>query len=595
MDNAAAAAAWQPSLADVQQWLAVQSPGLITAWCTTHAEPLLGGFLEGWMTMNASALLAQMVAPLQQQVDTLSKQLAETKAQLADVQAKVQAQLLADLNNHSPSFATSSSAVSSPVAATPASAAPISHSPERQPTGNLGLRALRKSSASHVRPTPSEDGVDAQPDVKDLLRKRMTGGSSRLDNNDIKTALKLSTVTVDEGEQVSVDLSQSERMKQAAMAPARTQPSRGKSSGPIDIIVVEDLGVAQKIAHAALTRGHYKVEVAGTGELAVELYRKHMGALQAVLMDIHLPGISGIEATQKIRQIEREAGIAPVRIYGLTGDVDESDLASYQEAGMNGCILKGKLLADAVRQAMEESNNGVQFVNLCDKQGSKAATPAPKPAQAAASSSAAPKVPPFHGSVEQIRVESAGPQQFGTPRASQPRQLMQNRYQGSGQVKPGVGLPNAAAAAAAAAPTTPMAVGPNMLLVEDVRVSQKIALQALSRAGYKCIAADNGESAVEKYKQHASSFRYIIMDINLPGISGMEATEQIRQLEKTLGSDEEGPLLIFGLTGNVDPENLTNYEAAGMNGCILKGKVLSEAVKQAIEQSNNGTKFVAIT
>lgn len=553
------------------------------------------------MTMNAQALLQQMVAPMQTQIEQLSKQLADTKAQLADVQAKVQAQLLADLNNHSPSFATSSSSIPSPVAA-PASAsaaapAPVSHSPDH-PTGNLGLRAMmRKSSASHARPTSSEDGVDAQPDVKDLLRKRMTGGSSRLDNNDIKNALKLSTVTVDEGEQVSVDLSQSERMKQAAMAPARTQPARGKSSGPIDIIVVEDLGVAQKIAHAALTRGHYKVEVAGTGELALELYRKHMGALQAVLMDIHLPGISGIEATQKIRQMEQEAGIAPVRIYGLTGDVDASDLAAYQAAGMDGCILKGKLLADAVRQAMEESNSGVQFVNLCDKQGSKAATPAPKPVvqQAAASSSAAaPKVPAFNGSVEQIKVESAGPQQFGTPRASQPRQLMQNRYQGSGQVKPGVGLPSAAAAAAAA-PTTPVAVGPNMLLVEDVRVSQKIALQALSRAGYKCIAADNGESAVEKYKQHASSFRYIIMDINLPGISGMEATEQIRQLEKTLGSDEEGPLLIFGLTGNVDPENLTNYEAAGMNGCILKGKVLSEAVKQAIEQSHNGTKFVAIT
>lgn len=52
--------------------------------------------------------------------------------------------------------------------------------------------------------------------------------------------------------------------------------------------------------------------------------------------------------------------------------------------------------------------------------------------------------------------------------------------------------------------------------------------------------------------------------------------------------------MIFGLTGNVDPESMRNYEAAGMNGCILKGKVLTEALQTAIEESKDG-KFVNIS
>jgi CheY-like chemotaxis protein len=85
--------------------------------------------------------------------------------------------------------------------------------------------------------------------------------------------------------------------------------------------------------------------------------------------------------------------------------------------------------------------------------------------------------------------------------------------------------------------------------------------------------------------------------LQLPGISGIEATEQIRALERASIGDGGGNndvVFIFGLTGNVDPESMRNYEAAGMNGCILKGKVLADAVKVAIEEANQG-KFVNIS
>ena len=82
-----------------------------------------------------------------------------------------------------------------------------------------------------------------------------------------------------------------------------------------------------------------------------------------------------------------------------------------------------------------------------------------------------------------------------------------------------------------------------MLLVEDVRVSQKLAQAALTRAHYKVEVASDGESAIEKYRQHAQSLRIILMDVGLPGISGTEAAERIRRMQQELGTD---PVLIYG-------------------------------------------------
>lgn len=130
-------------------------------------------------------------------------------------------------------------------------------------------------------------------------------------------------------------------------------------------------------------------------------------------------------------------------------------------------------------------------------------------------------------------------------------------------------------------------------------MSQRIAAQALTRAHYKVEVASDGETAVDLFISLQSSLRVILMDINLPGISGIDATERIRQWERD--HDIKSPVMIFGLTGNVDGENLRAYEAvgpfccvlcythrffliqAGMNGCIMKGNLLAESVRKAVE------------
>jgi len=600
-------------------------------WCTANAEPLLSGFLTQWMEMNGGALLQREVLPIREEVlrqqaelgklatahteiAQLREEVKGLKSELADANSKIQSLLLTNLHPPGSSSSSMGDGISSlgasewkPPVPSVSNSIPFSQqsSAPVQPvlTSPVEVRhlGLRKSLAG---PRGGSGGGGNNPDLLDnsmqdsldlrsILMSRVRG-QHMTDVLPTGKSIPILTNAPGPGEEVSSDLDPLQRDQQNKFAADARGTTRGKGThGSIDIIVVEDVGVAQKLAHAALTRGHYKVEVAGDGPTAIELFKKHMGSLKAVLMDIQLPGMSGTEATQAIRQIERERGVAPVLIYGLTGNVSAEDLINYKAAGMNGCILKGKLLADAVRQAMEESQNGVEFVNLCDKQNASGRTviaPTPSgPPKSEQKQSDLPPGPagasaPMPFKIGLIKNEVGG---IGTPRAPEPRSLMKTKYEGSGVRSPGVGLPHASNfAQQPAAPS-----GPNMLLVEDVRVSQKVALQALQRAGYKVIAADNGEAAVEKYKQNAASLRYIIMDINLPGISGIEATEQIRALERQqagAGDHDTPPVLVFGLTGNVDPESMRNYEAAGMNGCILKGKVLAEAVGKSIEQSRHG-------
>ena len=447
----------------------------------------------------------------------------------------------------------------------------------------------------------------------------------------------------------------------AAAAPVRPAYQPGASGG-VDLLLVEDVRVSQRVASQALQRINFRVEVASDGESAVDKYRALHHSLRVILMDVGLPGISGIEATERIRRAEREYGVRDeerVLIYGLTGNVDEENLREYEEVGMNGCIVKGRLIADAVRQALHESaNRPGQFINMVRQQNDAAAAPpaaatasAPAGATATASTAtaapaAAGNQPAANGSSPTQTVSSLQRQPFtedddekvpprnaaalraignvaaassndaiGTPRAVHPRQLLRERYPGSGVTRPGMGLPSAGqevtASSAAAGSlasgssggsnelTTPspglgvrstsagLQHGPEVLLVEDVRVSQKLAQQALQRAHYKVDVASDGESAVDKYRQHAAQLRIILMDVGLPGITGIEATERIRALEAarvSRGESEERKVMIFGLTGNVAESNLRQYEQAGMNGCIVKGQLLVDAVRQAVER-----------
>ena len=85
-----------------------------------------------------------------------------------------------------------------------------------------------------------------------------------------------------------------------------------------------------------------------------------------------------------------------------------------------------------------------------------------------------------------------------------------------------------------------------ILLAEDNPVNQKLARMMLTKAGYQVEVAGNGRETVEKYMISPEGFDLIFMDIEMPEIDGMEATQAIRKFEEELRTGDK-------LTGTTRP------------------------------------------
>ncbi|KAJ5175795.1 Two-component system protein A [Penicillium canariense] len=108
-----------------------------------------------------------------------------------------------------------------------------------------------------------------------------------------------------------------------------------------------------------------------------------------------------------------------------------------------------------------------------------------------------------------------------------------------------------------------LAAEKQILLVEDNTVNQTIMLKLLATLGFQKVdAAWDGAEAVRMVKQKPLAYNMILMDINMPVMDGLMATEQIRQMQVDVP--------IIALTGNALKGDAETYLAKGMNDYIAK-------------------------
>ncbi|MGC5699123.1 response regulator [Pseudomonas sp. NFXW11] len=135
-----------------------------------------------------------------------------------------------------------------------------------------------------------------------------------------------------------------------ALGIGREQPStpaRLPSPVGLKVLVVEDVPLNREVARGLLERDGHQVWLAPDGESALELCRQQ--GFDLLLLDVHLPGISGVELCREIR---RQPGPnRQVRIFALTASVQPSLVRGYLEAGMQG-ILGKPLQLDKLRQVL---------------------------------------------------------------------------------------------------------------------------------------------------------------------------------------------------------------------------------------------------
>jgi signal transduction histidine kinase/ActR/RegA family two-component response regulator len=105
---------------------------------------------------------------------------------------------------------------------------------------------------------------------------------------------------------------------------------------PLDILLVEDNVVNQKLALRVLSRMGYNADVAANGREAVEAVEHRHYDL--VLMDVQMPEMDGFEATKRI--VERLPPAARPRIIAMTASAMDSDRERCLDAGMDGYIAK---------------------------------------------------------------------------------------------------------------------------------------------------------------------------------------------------------------------------------------------------------------
>lgn len=85
-----------------------------------------------------------------------------------------------------------------------------------------------------------------------------------------------------------------------------------------------------------------------------------------------------------------------------------------------------------------------------------------------------------------------------------------------------------------------------------------------------CEVVDNGEDAVEKIKEN--TYDIVLMDIHMPGISGIEATKRIRSFNKEI--------TIFALTAVTLEDKMQEFDDAGFDDIISKPFKLEDFEKK---------------
>lgn len=119
-----------------------------------------------------------------------------------------------------------------------------------------------------------------------------------------------------------------------------------------------------------------------------------------------------------------------------------------------------------------------------------------------------------------------------------------------------------------------------VLVVDDNSVNLKVACAMLTRLGYPSQTASDGQEAVEiVVRQHAAGlpFGAVLMDVNMPRMNGLQATQEIHRLLKATSP------AIIGLTAGAASEDRSRCLDAGMNDYLTKPLYVAE-LTQALER-----------
>jgi CheY-like chemotaxis protein len=129
----------------------------------------------------------------------------------------------------------------------------------------------------------------------------------------------------------------------------------------------------------------------------------------------------------------------------------------------------------------------------------------------------------------------------------------------------------------------PIADSPlRILLAEDNAVNQKVAVAMLSRLGHHVVVAPDGQAAIDAYRREV--FDIILMDVQMPVVSGYDATRAIRAIERTAGTR----VPIIAMTARAMKGDRETCLEAGMDDYLSKPihrQLVVEVIRRTLQSS----------
>ena len=129
----------------------------------------------------------------------------------------------------------------------------------------------------------------------------------------------------------------------AANGEAQEAPGEARPAHSLSILVAEDNEINALLARALLAKLGHRPTIAASGAAAIESWlaaRSADAPYDRVLMDLHMPGMDGLEATRRIRSIEAEESGARTPIIALTANASSEDRDACLAAGMDNFLVK---------------------------------------------------------------------------------------------------------------------------------------------------------------------------------------------------------------------------------------------------------------
>jgi two-component system, cell cycle response regulator DivK len=120
----------------------------------------------------------------------------------------------------------------------------------------------------------------------------------------------------------------------------------------------------------------------------------------------------------------------------------------------------------------------------------------------------------------------------------------------------------------------------HILVVEDNEKNMKLFRDVLQATGYSTIEATSGEDAIEVARSHEPEL--VLMDVQLPGIDGVEALARLKDDERTAS------IPVLALTAQAMSGDRERFLQAGFDGYLAKPVDVGELIEAVREHCDRG-------